>query len=93
VKKLETPRAVWLMVPAAAVDATINDLVPLGATPLPGGVNFSVFPRHASGVDARRPRRRWKRRPESKGLGSRAPQALYASRAERYFAAISPQET
>ena len=28
VKKLETPRAVWLMVPAAAVDATINDLVP-----------------------------------------------------------------
>ena len=28
VKKLETPRAVWLMVPAAAVDATITDLVP-----------------------------------------------------------------
>src|SRR5437660_3198708 len=28
VKKLETPRAVWLMVPAAAVDATISDLVP-----------------------------------------------------------------
>src|SRR5215467_8824715 len=28
VKKLETPRAVWLMVPAAAVDATIADLVP-----------------------------------------------------------------
>jgi 6-phosphogluconate dehydrogenase len=27
-KKLETPRAVWLMVPAAAVDATIADLVP-----------------------------------------------------------------
>ena len=32
VKKLETPRAIWLMVPAAAVDATINDLLPhLGA--------------------------------------------------------------
>ena len=32
VKKLETPRAVWLMVPAAAVDATIDELRPhLGA--------------------------------------------------------------
>jgi len=28
VKKLETPRAVWLMVPAAAVDATIGELLP-----------------------------------------------------------------
>src|SRR6266540_4836853 len=28
VKKLETPRAVWLMVPAAAVDATVDDLLP-----------------------------------------------------------------
>ena len=28
VKNLETPRAVWLMVPAAVVDATISDLVP-----------------------------------------------------------------
>src|SRR6516225_8400983 len=28
VKKLETPRAVWLMVPAAAVDATIAEIVP-----------------------------------------------------------------
>jgi 6-phosphogluconate dehydrogenase len=28
VKKLQTPRAVWLMVPAAAVDATIDELLP-----------------------------------------------------------------
>jgi len=28
VKKLETPRAIWLMVPAAAVDATVNELAP-----------------------------------------------------------------
>jgi 6-phosphogluconate dehydrogenase len=28
VKELETPRVVWLMVPAAVVDTTINDLLP-----------------------------------------------------------------
>jgi 6-phosphogluconate dehydrogenase len=28
VKRLDSPRAIWLMVPAAAVDATVNDLLP-----------------------------------------------------------------
>ncbi len=29
VKQLDTPRAIWLMVPAASVDATLTELVPL----------------------------------------------------------------
>ena len=29
VQKLSKPRAIWLMVPAAVVDASINDLIPL----------------------------------------------------------------
>ena len=35
VKQLDTPRAIWLMVPVASVDATLSDLIPLLA---PGDV-------------------------------------------------------
>jgi 6-phosphogluconate dehydrogenase len=45
VKKLETPRAVWLMVPAAAVDTTIKDLLPLltpGDILVDGGNSYYV---------------------------------------------------
>jgi 6-phosphogluconate dehydrogenase len=45
VGKLGTPRAIWLMVPAAVVDATIADLVPLlapGDTLIDGGNSYYV---------------------------------------------------
>ena len=40
VSKLEAPRSIWLMVPAAAVDSTIDELLPLletGDTLIDGG--------------------------------------------------------
>src|SRR5258708_39163907 len=45
VKKLARPRAVWLMVPAAAVDKTISDLGPLldaGDTIIDGGNSYYI---------------------------------------------------
>lgn len=45
VSKLEAPRAIWLMVPAAAVDSTIEDLLPLlqsGDTIIDGGNSYYV---------------------------------------------------
>src|SRR6202008_3896456 len=44
-KKLDTPRAIWLMVPAAAVDQTITDLQPLldpGDILIDGGNSYYV---------------------------------------------------
>jgi len=45
VSKLEAPRSIWLMVPAAAVDSTIEELLPLlqpGDTIIDGGNSYYI---------------------------------------------------
>src|ERR1700757_3935194 len=47
VSKLQTPRAIWLMVPAAVVDKTIADLLPLleaGDILIDGGNSYEFPP-------------------------------------------------
>jgi 6-phosphogluconate dehydrogenase len=57
VEKLQAPRAIWMMIPAAAVDATLSDLVPLldeGDAVVDGGNSYFVDDLRRAGELAKR---------------------------------------